>query len=73
MTEPRVLTQPENDVLSFVVEYIERHGYPPSIREIGEGVGRGTTTVHATLRRLQAKGWISVERGQPRTLRVVAS
>lgn len=67
------LTSPENAVLTFIVDYIEERGYPPSIADISGAVGRSRSTVHSAVQRLQRKGWISIEPGQPRSLRVVAS
>lgn len=64
------LTEPERQVHEFVVAYIREHQYPPSMSEIAEAVGRSASTVFATLRRLQEKGWITLD-GGPRRLRVV--
>ena len=56
------LTQRQQSVFDFVVGYIDRHGYPPSIREIGAAFGisslRGVT-VH--LDALEKKGFIRRE------------
>ena len=57
------LTQRQQSVFDFIVGYIDRHGYPPSIREIGAAFGisslRGVT-VH--LDALEKKGFIRRER-----------
>ncbi|MCX6376743.1 MAG: transcriptional repressor LexA [Armatimonadetes bacterium] len=56
------LTQRQQSVFDFVIGYIDRHGYPPSIREIGAAFGikslRGVT-VH--LDALEKKGFIRRE------------
>lgn len=34
-------------IYDYIVDYLEEHGYPPSVREIADGVGVGSTsTVH---------------------------
>ena len=34
-----VLTARQQEIWNFLVEYVDRHGYPPTVREIGEEVG----------------------------------
>ncbi len=55
----RGLTEKQERILEFVVEYVTQHGFPPSIREIGNNFGisslRGVT-VH--LDALERKGYI---------------
>ncbi|MCG4288361.1 repressor LexA, partial [Lactobacillaceae bacterium KNUT 0156] len=54
------MTQPESKqlaILRFVYEKQLEKGYPPTVREIGEGVGlSSSSTVHGHLNRLQKKG-----------------
>ena len=33
------LTQRQRAILDFIVESVERRGYPPAVREIGQAVG----------------------------------
>ena len=33
------LTGRQQEIWSFLTEYVDRHGYPPTVREIGEAVG----------------------------------
>lgn len=48
-------------VYEFIKSYIEEHHYPPTFREIGDGVGlRSTNTVHGHVHRLQELGMISM-------------
>ena len=35
MEEP-VLTARQQEIWNYLVEYVDRHGYPPTVREIGE-------------------------------------
>ena len=37
--ELKQLTEKQSNVLDFIKKYSADHGYPPSIREIGQGLG----------------------------------
>ena len=48
-----VLTARQQEIWQFLVEYTDGHGYPPTVREIGEAVGLASpSTVHAHLANL---------------------
>lgn len=56
-----------------VVEYIQKHGYSPTVREIGEMVGlTSTCTVHNHLLRMFEDGTFETDAklGTPRAIRV---
>jgi len=56
-------------IYNFVVSYIRKEGYPPSVREICAGVGiKSTSTIHAHLRRLQDLGRIEYTPGKRRAI-----
>ena len=40
-----MLTARQQEIWNYLVEYVDRHGYPPTVREIGEEVGLRPTTV----------------------------
>ena len=43
-------------ILCFIENYIDLNGYPPTVREIGKGIGlRSTATVHGYLNGLEQK------------------
>lgn len=49
-------------VLKFIVEYMEKNQYSPSIREIGDGVGlRSTSSVYTHLINLELDGEIKFD------------
>lgn len=59
-------------VYNFLVEYVTNNGYPPTIREIGNGVGlKSTQTVCSHLKRLQTMGLIHTEETKPRAISIV--
>ncbi|HBZ77927.1 MAG TPA: repressor LexA, partial [Clostridiales bacterium] len=58
-------------IYAFIVSYVKREGYPPSVREICQGVGiKSTSTVHAHLRRLQDEGKIEYIPGKRRAIMI---
>ena len=64
------LTKRQESILQFVMEYIQREGYPPSIREIGKEFGIGSlrgVTVH--LDALSRKGYID-RANTPRSIKI---
>jgi repressor LexA len=66
------LTDRQQEVLDFIVKYIEDKGYPPTIRDMQEGLGIGSlrgVTIH--LDALHKKGFIEriSSRNGPRTSR----
>ena len=64
----------QEKVLQFVRDAVRRHGYPPSIREIGEAVGlRSTSSVSHQLEALQQKGYLQRHSGRPRTTELLTS
>ena len=59
-------------IYEYIGEYIENNSYPPTIREIAEGVGLSSpATVHGHLSRLKNKGFVDFEPTRPRTLRLI--
>lgn len=58
--------------LEAINEFIRTNGYSPTTRELAVALGyKSSSTVHALLDRLAAKGYISKESGGPRTIRVL--
>ena len=65
------LTPRQQRILTFLRESIEKRGYPPSIREIGELVGlTSSSSVAHQLRVLEQKGFIKRDPNRPRALEV---
>src|SRR5688500_5631375 len=69
---PRPLTSLERRILDFIVEYLRRNTYQPSIREIGSRFGiKSTKTVSEYLQSLADKGWIERDSSRSRGVRVI--
>jgi len=65
------LTQRQEKILQYVLDYVQREGYPPSIREIGKDFNIGSlrgVTVH--LDALERKGYIT-RSNTPRSIKVI--
>ncbi len=62
------LTPRQRRVLQAIESFGHRHGYSPTLREIGEAVGLASvSTVSYHLSCLQDKGYLSRDEGRPRT------
>jgi repressor LexA len=63
------LTARQQEIWQFLVTYVEGHGYPPTVREIGEEVGLASpSTVHAHLANLERVGLIRRDPTKPRAI-----
>lgn len=59
----------QKKVLDFIEAYTHKHGFPPSIREIGADVGlSSSSTVHSHLKALVKKGFLERELSKPRSM-----
>jgi repressor LexA len=67
-----MLTARQQEIWQFLVEYADGHGYPPTVREIGEAVGLASpSTVHAHLANLERAGLLKRDPSKPRALDLV--
>jgi repressor LexA len=67
-----VLSGRQQEIWDFLVEYVDLHGYPPTVREIGERVGLASpSTVHAHLANLERAGMLRRDPTKPRALELV--
>ena len=63
------LTKRQQQVLEVVEQYMEEHGYPPTVREIGGAIGlTSPSTVHAHLKALEASGALRRQATKPRAI-----
>jgi repressor LexA len=66
------LTGRQQEIWEFLADYVDRHGYPPTVREIGEAVGLASpSTVHAHLANLERAGLLRRDPTKPRALELV--
>ncbi|HJQ04260.1 MAG TPA: transcriptional repressor LexA [Nocardioides sp.] len=65
------LTPRQQRILTTIKKAIDKRGYPPSMREIGEAVGlTSTSSVAHQLRQLEAKGFVRRDPHLPRAIEV---
>jgi repressor LexA len=66
------LTGRQQEIWTFLTAYVDGHGYPPTVREIGEAVGLASpSTVHAHLANLERAGLLRRDPTKPRALELV--
>ncbi len=65
------LTQRQQQIMDYLVQFTQAKGYPPSVREIGKAVGlSSSSTVHSHLETLEGKGLIKRDPSKPRALEI---
>ena len=66
------LTKRQKEIFDFIRRYASKHGYPPTVREIGKAVGLGSpSTVHAHLANLEKAGLLRRDPSKPRALELL--
>ena len=67
-----MLTERQQEIWQYLVEYVDGHGYPPTVREIGDAVGLASpSTVHAHLANLERAGLLRRDPTKPRAIELV--
>jgi repressor LexA len=66
------LTKRQQEIFDFVKKYVGEHGYPPTVRDIGQAIGlASSSTVHAHLTNLEKHGLLRRDPTKPRAIEVV--
>lgn len=72
MKDRSKLSERQRHILRFMESYIEAHGFPPTIREIGNATGiASTSVVNYNLNKLVSAGYLSRSARASRGLRLV--
>jgi repressor LexA len=67
--EAEPLTARQRRILDFIAETVQKRGYPPTVREIGEAVGlTSSSSVHAQLANLERRGLLRKDPTKPRAM-----
>ena len=67
-----MLTTRQQEIWQFLAAYVDEHGYPPTVREIGDAVGLASpSTVHAHLANLERAGLLKRDPTKPRAIELV--
>ena len=67
----KALTDRQKEVLEFIARFSEEHGYPPTVREIGENFGISLRAVQDHIAACQKKGYLSQCQKRSRSFRVI--
>jgi len=66
------LTKRQQEIVDFIKRYSARHGYPPTVRDIGSAVGlASSSTVHQHLANLERAGMIKRDPSKPRAIEML--
>lgn len=66
------LTRRQDEILTYIKEYVVSHGFPPTVREIGKALGVSSpATIHAHLTNLQSKGVIKKDGSKNRAIELL--
>jgi repressor LexA len=66
------LTKRQQEIFDFIKRYSSRHGYPPTVRDIGKAVGlASSSTVHAHLANLEKVGLLRRDPSKPRAIEML--
>src|SRR3989338_3276316 len=67
-----VLYRRERELLNYVIQFQEQHGYSPILREMADAMNRNSvSTIHALIRSLVDKGYIQKVEDNSRTLKIL--
>lgn len=66
------LTDRQKQIFDYIVEEINKKGYPPSVREIGKAVGlKSPASVHSHLKTLEKLNYIRRDPSKPRAIEIL--
>jgi repressor LexA len=66
------LTKRQQEIFEFVKRYSAKHGYPPTVRDIGAAIGlTSSSTVHTHLANLEKLGLLKRDPTKPRAIEVL--
>jgi repressor LexA len=66
------LTKRQKEIFDYIGKYSSKHGYPPTVREIGKAVGlHSSSTVHAHLANLEKIGLLKRDPTKPRAIELL--
>ena len=66
------LTKRQREILNYLADFIQQHGYAPSLEEIGQRFGLSSlATVHKHLTNLEGKGFIRRSWNKSRSVEII--
>ena len=74
MRDRNKLSERQRNILKYMENYLDTHGFPPTIREIGEATGiASTSVVNYNLNKLVSAGYLARSSRMSRGIRLVKS
>ncbi len=68
------LSERQREIYEYIRKEVQKKGYPPSVREIGEAVGlSSSSSVHAQLEKLEQLGYLRRDPTKPRAIEILGS
>lgn len=65
------ISKRQQQAYDYICTFTASHGYPPSVREIGNAIGLSSpSTVHSHLHKLEKAGYIKRDPNKPRTIEI---
>lgn len=65
------ISKRQQQAYDYICAFTATHGYPPSVREIGNAIGLSSpSTVHSHLHKLEKAGYIKRDPNKPRTIEI---
>lgn len=55
------LSSTQQEALDAYRKHVERHGEPPTVRELGEALGKSHNAAHYLIQKLREKGYLSMK------------
>jgi repressor LexA len=72
LTAEQKLTKRQQEIFAYIKRYAAKHGYPPTVRDIGQAIGlTSPSTVHAHLANLEKAGLLRRDPTKPRALELL--
>jgi len=66
------LTKRQSEIYEYIKAQIDKTGYPPTVREIGQAIGlHSPSTVHAHLAKLERSGVLRRDPSKPRAIEIL--
>jgi repressor LexA len=66
------LTKRQQEIFEYIKTYSKKHGYPPTVRDIGKAIGlTSSSTVHTHLANLEKIGILRRDPSKPRALELL--
>ena len=66
------LTKRQRQILDFITDFTNNHGYSPSLREIGKHFGLSSpATIHAHIKNLKDRGFLKTSYNEARSIELV--